>query len=53
MKGVRPDAEIARLPAGAEVKQVIRLDVPSLDAERHLLEILVEEPGAAAAPASN
>jgi 16S rRNA (guanine527-N7)-methyltransferase len=53
MKGVRPDAEIARLPAGSEVKQVIRLDVPSLDAERHLLEILVEEPGAAAAPASN
>jgi 16S rRNA (guanine527-N7)-methyltransferase len=53
MKGVRPDAEIARLPAGAEVKQIIRLDVPSLDAERHLLEVLVEEPGAAAAPASN
>jgi 16S rRNA (guanine527-N7)-methyltransferase len=53
MKGVRPDAEIARLPAGAKVKQVIRLDVPSLDAERHLLEILVEEPGAVAARASN
>ncbi|APR34137.1 16S rRNA (guanine(527)-N(7))-methyltransferase RsmG [Paraburkholderia sp. SOS3] len=53
MKGVRPDAEIARLPAGAKVKQIIRLDVPSLDAERHLLEILVEEPGAAAARASN
>jgi 16S rRNA (guanine527-N7)-methyltransferase len=53
MKGLRPDAEIARLPAGAELKQVIRLAVPSLDAERHLLEILVEEPGAASAPASN
>jgi 16S rRNA (guanine527-N7)-methyltransferase len=53
MKGVRPDAEIARLPAGAKVQQIIRLDVPSLDAERHLLEVLVEEPGAAALPASN
>src|SRR6201991_151819 len=28
MKGVRPDAEIARLPAGAKAKQIIRLDVP-------------------------
>jgi 16S rRNA (guanine527-N7)-methyltransferase len=42
MKGVRPDEEIARLPAGATVRQVIRLTVPSLDAERHLVEIAVE-----------
>jgi 16S rRNA (guanine527-N7)-methyltransferase len=39
MKGVRPDAEIARLPAGARVAQVIRLAVPLLDAERHLVEV--------------
>lgn len=41
MKGVRPDAEIERLPAGAHVEQVIRLNVPSLDAERHLIKVLV------------
>lgn len=39
MKGVRPDAEIARLPADARVAQVIRLTVPMLDAERHLVEV--------------
>lgn len=42
MKGVRPDDEIARLPAGATVRQVIRLNVPSLEAERHLIEIAME-----------
>jgi len=42
MKGVRPDDEIARLPAGAHVEQVIRLNVPSLDAERHLIEVRVD-----------
>lgn len=42
MKGVRPDGEIERLPAGAHVEQVIRLDVPSLDAERHLIKVLVD-----------
>jgi 16S rRNA (guanine527-N7)-methyltransferase len=41
MKGVRPDAEIARLPASAAARQVIRLQVPSLDAERHLVEVKV------------
>ncbi|ACC72208.1 16S rRNA (guanine(527)-N(7))-methyltransferase RsmG [Paraburkholderia phymatum] len=41
MKGVRPDKEIERLPEGAQVKQVIRLKVPSLDAERHLVEVAV------------
>ena len=40
MKGVRPDAEIARLPADARVAQVIRLTVPMLDAERHLVEVV-------------
>ncbi|APA86207.1 16S rRNA (guanine(527)-N(7))-methyltransferase RsmG [Paraburkholderia sprentiae WSM5005] len=41
MKGVRPDGEIGRLPAGAHVEQIIRLDVPMLDAERHLIEVRV------------
>jgi 16S rRNA (guanine527-N7)-methyltransferase len=42
MKGVRPDAEIARLPAGANVAQVTRLAVPSLEAERHLIEVVID-----------
>ena len=42
MKGVRPDEEIARLPADAEVLQIIRLNVPALDAERHLVEIRIQ-----------
>ncbi|WP_345812340.1 16S rRNA (guanine(527)-N(7))-methyltransferase RsmG [Paraburkholderia sp. PREW-6R] len=43
MKGVRPDGEIERLPAYAHVQQVIRLDVPLLEAERHLIKVLVDE----------
>src|SRR6201746_973045 len=39
MKGIRPDAEIARLPVGAKVCSIERLRVPMLDAERHLIEI--------------
>jgi 16S rRNA (guanine527-N7)-methyltransferase len=42
MKGVRPDAEIDRLPAGARVAQVVRLRVPSLEAERHLVEVVFD-----------
>ncbi len=42
MKGVRPDEEIGRLPAGAHAKQVIRLAVPSLQAERHLVEVTLD-----------
>ena len=34
MKGKRPDAEIAELPASAEVFHVEQLSVPALDAER-------------------
>ena len=37
MKGVRPDDEIAALPAGVAVEAVVPLTVPGLDAERHLL----------------
>lgn len=42
MKGVRPEGEIERLPAGAQAIRTIRLDVPMLDAERHLTEVTVE-----------
>jgi 16S rRNA (guanine527-N7)-methyltransferase len=41
MKGIRPDAEIERLPSDARVIGVERLQVPMLDAERHLVEISV------------
>ncbi|MFL9931008.1 16S rRNA (guanine(527)-N(7))-methyltransferase RsmG [Paraburkholderia sp. RL18-103-BIB-C] len=42
MKGVRPDGEIERLPVGAHVEQIIRLNVPSLEAERHLIKVVVD-----------
>ena len=42
MKGVRPEGEIERVPTGAHVEQVIRLNVPALDAERHLIKVLVD-----------
>jgi 16S rRNA (guanine527-N7)-methyltransferase len=37
MKGVRPDDEIAALPAGIVVDRIVPLSVPGLDAERHLI----------------
>ncbi|BBP06071.1 ribosomal RNA small subunit methyltransferase G [Sulfuriferula plumbiphila] len=37
MKGVRPDEELAQLPAGVEVERVVPLTVPGLDAQRHLI----------------
>lgn len=37
MKGIRPDDEIATLPADIVVDQIIPLHVPGLDAERHLI----------------
>ena len=37
MKGVRPDAEIAALPADVVVDRIVPLSVPGLDAERHLI----------------
>jgi len=40
MKGVHPHDEIERLPAGLRLREVLKLDVPLLDAERHL--VLVE-----------
>ncbi|WP_414691161.1 16S rRNA (guanine(527)-N(7))-methyltransferase RsmG [Noviherbaspirillum sp.] len=39
MKGVLPKEEILRLPAGWKVTQVQALDVPGLNAERHLIFI--------------
>lgn len=37
MKGVHPFEEIERLPQGVRVLEVVRLAVPGLDAERHLV----------------
>ncbi|MEX3944539.1 16S rRNA (guanine(527)-N(7))-methyltransferase RsmG [Paraburkholderia sp. BR10937] len=42
MKGVHPEGEIERLPAGTRALNTIRLSVPMLDAERHLIEVSVE-----------
>ena len=39
MKGVFPDDELARLPPDYAVVGVHRLQVPSLDAERHLVHL--------------
>ncbi|HJV83084.1 16S rRNA (guanine(527)-N(7))-methyltransferase RsmG [Noviherbaspirillum sp.] len=39
MKGVLPEEEMARLPAGWHVAQVQALQVPGLNAERHLIFI--------------
>ncbi len=43
MKGVFPAEEIAALPAGWKVAKVQALQVPGLDAERHLIMIEEEE----------
>jgi 16S rRNA (guanine527-N7)-methyltransferase len=37
MKGVYPHEELARLPAGFALERAVRLDVPGLAAQRHLL----------------
>lgn len=37
MKGVFPHDEIARLPAGIEVQEVVPLNVPQVDRKRHLV----------------
>ncbi|MNR90684.1 Ribosomal RNA small subunit methyltransferase G [compost metagenome] len=39
LKGVAPDTEVAGLPAGWQVKEVRALQVPTLQAERHLVFI--------------
>jgi len=42
MKGQYPVQEIAELPEGYKVEQVHRLQVPGVDAERHLVEITIK-----------
>ncbi|MFW0881748.1 16S rRNA (guanine(527)-N(7))-methyltransferase RsmG [Cronobacter dublinensis] len=37
LKGQRPDDEITALPAGFAVEEIVRLSVPRLDGERHLV----------------
>lgn len=39
LKGLQPDAELERLPAGWEVSEIRPIAVPGLDAERHLIFI--------------
>lgn len=39
MKGEMPEAELAELPAGFVLQDVISLSVPGLEAQRHLLRI--------------
>ena len=39
MKGLLPEDEIARLPAGYRAEKVIELHVPGVDAKRHLVMI--------------
>jgi 16S rRNA (guanine527-N7)-methyltransferase len=46
MKGVRPDDEIGRLPAGARAAEIVQLRVPFLDAERHLVEVVFDRSNA-------
>lgn len=42
MKGVRPDAEIAGLPAGIVVRDILPLQVPFLGEERHVVRLTQE-----------
>jgi 16S rRNA (guanine527-N7)-methyltransferase len=44
MKGVAPHDEVKRLPAGWEVTRVQALNVPGLDAQRHLVMIETTAP---------
>ena len=39
MKGIYPFEETARLPADIEVKEILPISVPGLDAERHLVRM--------------
>lgn len=43
LKGIYPREEIERLPAGWTVTEVVALDVPGLDAERHIVRIQRQE----------
>ncbi|MCC3702969.1 16S rRNA (guanine(527)-N(7))-methyltransferase RsmG [Rouxiella badensis] len=37
LKGLRPDDELATLPQGIQLQEIIKLRVPELDGERHLV----------------
>ena len=37
LKGVLPEDEIAQMPEGFEVEEAIKLHVPQLEGERHLV----------------
>ena len=39
MKGVYPLAELEQLPTGCRVEKVESLEIPDMDAERHLVII--------------
>lgn len=39
LKGIRPDDEISALPAGFAVEDIVKLEVPGLEGERHLVRI--------------
>lgn len=45
MKGKRPDDELAGIPSDFEVRELHRLAVPGLEAERHLLVLGRSRPG--------
>ncbi|NMP28205.1 16S rRNA (guanine(527)-N(7))-methyltransferase RsmG [Rahnella sp. SAP-1] len=37
LKGIRPDEELASLPAGIQLQEIVKLQVPELEGERHLV----------------
>lgn len=39
LKGVVPDAELEKLPEGFSIHQIVKLNVPQLEGERHLVII--------------
>lgn len=39
LKGIRPDDELAALPEGVQLEHVVKLRIPELDGERHLVII--------------
>jgi len=45
MKGARPEAELRALPAGFRVLDVAVLQVPGVEAPRHVVSIAATEPG--------
>jgi 16S rRNA (guanine527-N7)-methyltransferase len=47
MKGKHPEAELDALPRGWRIAAVHRVDVPGLDAERHVVELARSAQGAA------